>query len=167
MARRYTIEQYLEIVEKLRKKIPSIALTTDIIVGFPGETDEDFEETVKLIKEVKFDDIFSFKFSPRPGTAAAKMENQIPEEVKAERLRYLQSIQDEITLSKMKEYIGKVEEILVEGPAQRNPDKDSTGRTRTNKPVNFEGKIPPGEIVYVKITEAFRNSLRGEIVKSS
>jgi tRNA-2-methylthio-N6-dimethylallyladenosine synthase len=95
------------------------------------------------------------------------MENQIPEEVKAERLRYLQSIQDEITLSKMKEYIGKVEEILVEGPAQRNPDKDSTGRTRTGKPVNFEGKIPPGEIVYVKITEAFRNSLRGEIVKSS
>jgi tRNA-N(6)-(isopentenyl)adenosine-37 thiotransferase enzyme MiaB len=164
MGRRHTIEQYLEIVEKLKAKIPSIALTTDIIVGFPGETDEDFEQTVKLIKEVKFDDIFSFKFSPRPGTLAAKMENQIPEEVKAERLKYLQSIQDEITLSKMIEYIGKVEEILVEGPAQRNPEKDSTGRTRTGKPVNFEGKVKPGEIVYVKIQEAFRNSLRGEIV---
>jgi tRNA-2-methylthio-N6-dimethylallyladenosine synthase len=158
------IEHYLEIIGKLKKKIPSIALTTDVIVGFPGETDEDFEETVKLIKEVKFDDIFSFKFSPRPGTAAARIENQIPEEVKAERLKYIQSIQDEITLNKMREYIGKIEEILVEGPAQRNPEKDSTGRTRTGKPVNFEGKIKPGEIVFVKITEAFRNSLRGEIV---
>ncbi len=167
MARRYTSEEYLEVIEKLRKKIPGIALTTDIIVGFPGETEEDFLATLELVKKVQFDDIFSFKFSPRPGTAAAKMPGQIPEEEKSRRLHELQKLQDEITLRKMKEYVGKVEEVLVEGPAERNSERDSTGRTRTGKPVNFEGHPSPGSLVYVKITDAFRNSLRGEMVKEN
>ncbi len=164
MARRYTVEQYIEIIEKVREAIPGIAITTDIIVGFPGETEEDFQATVDLIKLVRFDDIFSFKFSPRPGTAAARMPDQIPEEEKAKRLSYLQKIQDEITTQIMSQYVGMIEEVLVEGPAERNPQKDSTGRTRTGKPVNFEGHPPPGSLVYVKIKESFRNSLRGEIV---
>ena len=167
MARRYTAEEYLEIIEKLRERVPGIALTTDIIVGFPGETEEDFLATLELVKKVQFDDIFSFKFSPRPGTAAARMPEQIPEEEKSRRLHELQRIQDEITLKKMKEYVGKVEEVLVEGPAERNPERDSTGRTRTGKPVNFEGHPEPGSLIYVRITEAFRNSLRGEIVKEN
>lgn len=164
MARRYTIEEYLEIIEKVRKAIPSCAITTDIIVGFPGEKDEDFEKTVELIKTVRFDEIFSFKFSPRPGTVAAKMPEQIPEEIKSERLHIIQSLQEQITREIMQSYVGKIEEILVEGPAERNPEKDSTGRTRTNKPVNFEGKIKPGELVKVKIVEAYKNSLRGELL---
>jgi tRNA-2-methylthio-N6-dimethylallyladenosine synthase len=164
MGRRYTAEEYLEIIEKLRKRIPNISITTDIIVGFPGETEEDFLATLDLVKKVEFDDIFSFKFSKRPGTVAEKMPNQVPEEEKAIRLYELQKIQDEITLKKMRSYVGRVEEILVEGPAERNSDRDSTGRTRTGKVVNFEGKPAPGSLVYVRITEAYRNSLRGELV---
>lgn len=164
MARRYTVDEYLKIVEKIRRAIPSCAITTDIIVGFPGETDEDFEKTVELIKTVRFDDIFSFKFSPRSGTAASRMQNQIPEDVRAERLKIVQSIQDEITKDIMQGYVGRVEEVLVEGPAERNGHRESTGRTRTNKVVNFEGKPKLGELVKIKITCAYRNSLRGEIV---
>ncbi|MCS7212894.1 MAG: tRNA (N6-isopentenyl adenosine(37)-C2)-methylthiotransferase MiaB [Candidatus Calescibacterium sp.] len=166
MGRRHTIEEYYEILEKLRKAIPNCAITTDIIVGFPGETDQDFEETMNLIKTIRFDDIFSFKFSPRPGTIASRMTDQIPEDIKSERLRILQATQDEITKQIMQSYIGKVEEILVEGPAERNQETDSTGRTRTNKVVNFKGNPKPGEIVKIKITEAFRNSLRGEIAEN-
>ena len=167
MARRYTVEEYLEIIDKLRGKIPGIAITTDIIVGFPGETEKDFEDTVELLKTVRFDDIFSFKFSPRPGTPAARMPDQIPEEEKSRRLKFIQELQDKITLEKMQEYVGKLEEILVEGPAERNRDKDMMGRTRTGKPVNFEGKVEPGTLVFVRITESFRNSLRGELVRQN
>ena len=165
MGRRYTREEFLEQVHILREKVPGIAITTDIIVGFPGETDEDFEETLSLLEEVQFDDIYSFKFSPRPGTVAARMPNQIPEKVKAERLKVLQELQDKITLKKMQELVGTVQEVLVEGPAPRNPARDSTGRTRNNKPVNFEGKFAPGKMVKVEITQAFRNSLKGEVVE--
>lgn len=165
MARRYTIEEYHNIIEKVRKQIPSCAITTDIIVGFPGETDKDFEETLEMIKAVRFDEIFSFKYSIRPGTAATRFQEQVPEEIKAERLKILQQTQDKITQEIMQSYVGRIEEILVEGPAERNGDRDSTGRTRTNKVVNFEGFPKPGKLVKVKITEAFRNSLRGEIVR--
>lgn len=164
MSRRYTIEEYYNIVERIRKLIPSCSITTDIIVGFPGETDRDFEETLKMVETIRFDDIFSFKYSIRPGTAAGRFPDQIPEEVKAERLRILQETQDKITKEIMQSYTGKVEEILVEGTAERNGEKDSTGRTRTNKVVNFEGKPQIGSLIKVKITEAYRNSLRGQIV---
>ncbi len=164
MARRYTIEEYYNIIEKIRKFIPSCSITTDIIVGFPGETDKDFEETLNMVKTIKFDDIFSFKYSIRPGTAAERFPDQIPEDVKAHRLKILQETQDRITKEIMQSYVSRVEEILVEGPAERNGEKDSTGRTRTNKVVNFEGKPQIGSLIKVKITEAYRNSLRGEIV---
>ncbi len=165
MGRRHTIEEYIEIIQKIKKAIPGIAITTDIIVGFPGETEKDFEETVELVKMIKYDDIFSFMFSPRPGTAASRMQEQLPQDEKERRLKYLQKIQDEITLNIMKSYVGRTVEILVEGSAVRNPEKDSTGRTRTNKIVNFEGKFTPGDIIYVKVKEATRNSLRGEVLK--
>ncbi len=164
MHRGYTREAYLEKVEELKMVCPSIAITSDVIVGFPGEDDEDFKETIQLIEKVQFDDLYSFKYSPRKGTRAAKLPNQVDEKLKEERLSILQSIQKEITYKKNKSLVGKIEEILVEGQSKKG-NRDLTGRTRTNKVVNFEGGFDlKGKLVSVQITNAYPHSLRGELV---
>jgi tRNA-2-methylthio-N6-dimethylallyladenosine synthase len=120
MNRSYTRESYLEKIDRLREVCPSIAITADVIVGFPGEEEKDFEETLDLMKEVQFDDLFSFKYSPRKGTKAAGMNDQVEEQVKQERLSVLQKIQKEITLQKNKSLEGRIEEVLVEGYSKQS-----------------------------------------------
>jgi len=164
MHREYTKESYLERIDRLKKVCPSIAVTADAIVGFPGEEEKDFGETLDLLQEVRFDDLFSFKYSPRKGTRAAQFTDKVEEKVKQDRLSVLQEIQKEITLKKNQELEGRVEEVLVEGRSKQS-DQDVTGRTRTNKIVNFEGDLSLAEkLVPVRITQAHPHSLRGELV---
>jgi len=166
MHRGYTRESYLEKKERLRETCPSIALTADVIVGFPGEGDEDFRQTLDLVEKVRFDDLFSFKYSPRKGTRAAQFEDKVEERVKQERLSILQEIQKRMTLQKNQSLVGFVQEILVEGQS-RQSDRDMTGRTRSNKIVNFEGSLSfVAKLVRVRITKAYPHSLRGERVQS-
>jgi tRNA-2-methylthio-N6-dimethylallyladenosine synthase len=167
MGRRYTREAYLELVRKIKKAIPEVALTTDIIVGFPNETDEQFEETLSLYKEVEFDTAFTFIYSPREGTPAARMEDNVPLEVKKERLQRLNKLVNEISARKMKEMEGEVVEVLVEGESKKYPDV-LAGYTRKNKLVNFVApKSTIGKLVKVKITEGKTWSLDGELVEES
>lgn len=163
MARTYTTAWYLEAVDRLRDAVPDMALSTDIIVGFPGETAEDFDDTMKLIEQVQFDGIFSFKYSARHGTPAAELRNAVPDEAASTRLRELQELQREITLKKNQARVGVVEEVLVEGESKNSPELVS-GRTSQNRIVNFNGKLElKGEIAKVKIVKAFQNSLRGQL----
>jgi tRNA-2-methylthio-N6-dimethylallyladenosine synthase len=162
MHRDYTRESYLERIDCLRENCPSIVITADVIVGFPGEEEDDFNQTLDLIQKVQFDDLFSFKYSPRKGTRAAQFEGQVEEKIKQDRLMILQGIQKEITFQKNQALVGSVEEILVEGRSKQS-DRDVTGRTRSNKIVNFEGDLGlAGELVPVRITKAYPHSLRGE-----
>ena len=164
MRRGYTKESYLEKIERLKKACSSIAVTADVIVGFPGEEEEDFRQTLDLMETVRFDDLYSFKYSPRKGTGAAQFTDKVEERVKQSRLSILQEIQKGITLKKNQELEGHVEEVLVEGPSKQS-DQDVTGRTRSNKIVNFQGNLDlVGKLVRVQITKAFPHSLRGEIV---
>jgi tRNA-2-methylthio-N6-dimethylallyladenosine synthase len=166
MHRGYTKESYLEKIDCLKKACPSIALTADVIVGFPGEEEKDFEETLDLLKKVRFDDLFSFKYSQRKGTRAAQFMDKVEEKVKQDRLSILQEIQKGITLQKNQELEGRVEEVLVEGRSKQS-DQDVTGRTRSNKIVNFEGNLELlGKLVYVRINKACPHSLRGEITSA-
>lgn len=165
MARGYTREKYLTLAEKIKKAIPDVALTTDIIVGYPNETDEQFEETLSLYKEVGFDTAFTFIYSPREGTPAAKMEDNVPHEVKRERLQRLNKLVNDIAAEKMQAFEGQIVDVLVEGESKNNPDI-LAGYTAKNKLVNFKGpKSTIGRIVKVKITEAKTWSLDGEIVE--
>ena len=164
MHRGYTKESYLSKIERLREVCPSIAVTADVIVGYPGEEEEDFKETLDLMEKVQFDDLFSFKYSPRRGTRAAQSEDKVEEKVKQERLSVLQEIQKEITFKKNQELEGRVEEVLAEGRSKQSA-QDVTGRTRSNKIVNFEGDLRlVGKLIPVQITKAYPHSLRGEIV---
>ena len=164
MNRKYTIEQYLERVEALRQVRPDIALTTDIIIGFPGETDEDFQATMQLLDRVRYHGAFSFKYSDRPQARAVAFADKVDESVKSERLRILQESQNEICLQRNREYEGTVQPVLVEGES-RNGDGQWSGRTMSNIIVNFSGPaLSPGQEVYVKITEGLLHSLRGVIV---
>ncbi|KYH35752.1 tRNA-2-methylthio-N(6)-dimethylallyladenosine synthase [Clostridium tepidiprofundi DSM 19306] len=164
MNRHYTREQYLDLVYRIKKAIPNVALTTDIIVGFPGETEEDFNDTLSLVKEVEYDSAFTFLYSKRNGTPAAKYEDQIPENIKHERFNRLVEVVNEISKKKNKEYEDKIVEVLVESPSKTDPSK-LTGRTRTSKLVNFKGDHKNiGKLVNVKITEAKSFSLIGEEV---
>lgn len=166
MHRGYTRESYLEKINRLREICPSIAVTADVMVGFPGEEEKDFEETLDLIESVRFDDLFSFKYSPRKGTKAAEIKDQVEEEVKQERLARLQKIQKEITLQKNRCLEGRIEEVLVEGYSKQS-EQDVTGRTRTNKAVNFLGDTSlVGKLIQVRITQAYAHSLRGQIVQA-
>ena len=154
MNRRYTKEQYLALADALRKKIPDLTLTTDIIVGFPGESEEDFEQTLDVLQRVRFDSIFSFLYSPRRGTPAADYPDQIDPEVKKERFRRLTDLQNEISLEKNREMIGKVLPVFVQGQSKTNAEMFS-GRTEGNKLVHF--KAAPqliGKTVPMKITDA-------------
>lgn len=164
MARKYTREHYLELVRKIKAAIPDVVLTTDIIVGFPGETEEQFQDTLSLVEEVGYDSAYTFIYSPREGTPAAVMEDSVPEEVKKERLLRLNEVVNRLSLEKNKAMEGTVVELLVEGESKTNPDVLS-GRTRTNKLVHFEGdKSLIGQFVNVKIVEAKTWTLRGEVV---
>jgi len=166
MHRGYTKESYLERIDRLKKVCPSIAVTGDVIVGFPGEEEKDFEETLDLIQKIRFDDLFSFKYSPRKGTRAAQFTDKVEEKVKQDRLSVLQEIQKEITLKKNQELEDCVEEVLVEGRSKQS-HQDVTGRTRSNKIVNFEGDLSlMGKLVPVRITKAYPHSLRGGILDS-
>src|SRR5690606_17277091 len=154
MSRKYTRETYLELVRKMKEQIPNASFTTDIIVGFPNETDEQFEETLSLYKEVEFDSAYTFIYSPHEGTPAAKMEDNIPMEVKKERLQRLNALVNEISAKKNRAYQGQIVEVLVEGESKNNPDV-LAGYTTKNKLVNFIGpKSAIGKIVKVKITQA-------------
>ena len=164
MHRGYTRGSYLERIKRLKEVCPSIAITADVIVGFPGEEEEDFRETLDLMKEVQFVDLFSFKYSPRKGTRAAQLQNQVEEDVKQDRLSVLQKIQREVTFERNQASEGQLEEVLVEGRSKQS-DQDMTGRTRSNKIVNFPGDLSlVGKLVPVRITEAYPHSLRGEAV---
>jgi len=165
MARKYTREQYLELVRKIRVAMPDVALTTDIIVGFPNETEEQFEETMSLYKEVGFELAYTYIYSPRDGTPAAKMEDNVPMEVKKERLQRLNALVNEFSLQAMQKYDGQIVEVLVEGESKKNPDV-LAGYTRTSKLVNFVGpKDIVGKLVQVKINQTKTWSLNGELVE--
>lgn len=164
MARKYNREQYLELVRKIKAAIPNVSLTTDIIVGYPNETDEQFEETLSLYKEVGYDAAFTFIYSPREGTPAAKMVDNVPMEVKKERLQRLNAVVNELSAQKMQEHKGQIVDVLVEGESKNNPDV-LAGYTTKSKLVNFVGpKSAIGKIVKVRITDAKTWSLNGEMV---
>lgn len=165
MNRKYTREDYLKLIEKLRKTVPDITLSTDIIVGFPGETNEDFEETLSIVKEVEYDSAFTFIYSIRKGTPAEKFEDQIEESEKHRRFDLLVSAVNEISEKKNKAYQDRVEKVLVDG-VSKNDKSTLTGRTDGFKLVNFAGKKELiGSIVDVKITDAKTFSLFGEVVE--
>ncbi|MGO8761933.1 MAG: tRNA (N6-isopentenyl adenosine(37)-C2)-methylthiotransferase MiaB [Desulfobaccales bacterium] len=167
MNRGYTREHYLEKVAALRRACPGIALSTDLIVGFPGETEADFLETLDLMREAGFDQAFSFKYSPRPQTRAAAFADQVPEDVKAERLARLQAVQDGLTRKAHARLVGQEQEVLVEGRSKRSP-QDLSGRLRTNQVVNFTGpRELVGRLARVAITEAHPHSLKGRWVEGS
>jgi tRNA-2-methylthio-N6-dimethylallyladenosine synthase len=162
MNRFYTRDDYLSKVEKLREASPDISITSDMIVGFPGETEADSLATLDLMEKVRFDGLFSFKYSDRPGTAASDLDGKVPEEEKGRRLRELQALQDRHTLEKNQACVGRMEEVLVEGYSKQNR-REFTGRTRSNRIVNFESRENClGRTVSVRISTAYQHSLRGE-----
>ncbi len=164
MNRGYTREVYLEKIEMLKKTVPNLVLSTDIIVGFPGETEEEFLDTVSLVKEVEFETIFAFKYSPRPFTKAAKFEDQLTEEVKTERLNRLFDSHDLMAFDLVKKYEGQVLKVLVENVG-RDSDKIQ-GRSSSNKLIHFMGTPDLiGKTVDVRITKAFPSVFRGELVQ--
>ena len=165
MNRNYSKEGYLNLVKKIREKVPDAAITTDIIVGFPGETEEDFEETLNLAREVQYDSAFTFIYSKRKGTPAYDFEEQVPEDIKHERFNRLVEVINESSARKNKVYEGRTEEILVEGTS-KNDNTKLAGRTRSGKLVNFEGnKKDIGKLVKVHITKATSFSLLGEEIQ--
>jgi tRNA-2-methylthio-N6-dimethylallyladenosine synthase len=163
MNRGYSRAGYMEIIDRLRAACPEIAVTSDVIVGFPGETDHDFAMTLDMMAQIRFDNLFSFKYSEREGTTAVHFEPKVPEESKAERLKMLQSLQEEHTLERNRQLEGRTVGVIVEGRSKNSPD-DRFGRTRSNKIVNFRGnKELTGKSVSVRIKKAFLHSLRGEL----
>ncbi len=162
MNRKYTRQEYLDKVLRLRREVPDIVLTTDIIAGFPGETDGDHEMTVTLLEEVGYDSIFAFKYSKRPGTAALRLSGHLPEQVKEERLSRILELQKEMTIKKNQKHIGSIAEVLVDGYSKKG--ETLTGRTRGNKSVNLAGPSSLiGSLVHVTITASAPNSLTGVI----
>ncbi len=166
MNRHYTKEQYLELVEKMKKLIPNVVFSTDIIVGFPEETEEDFKDTLDVVKKVEFEQVFMFIYSRRVGTPADRMENQIPEEIKHERFNRLKELVESQIESNNKKYIGTIQKILVEGKSKNNSNM-LTGRTDSNKVVVFEGNDELiNTTINVKILSQHMWYLKGEIIDS-
>ena len=163
MRRTYDGERYLRLVQRLRAAVPDLALGTDLIVGFPGETDADFEETIALVEEVRFDSAFTFIYSPRAGTEAAAMPEQVPDAVKHTRLETLVDTVQRIAGERNAERIGQVEEVLVEGESRTDASL-LRGRTRRNTTVNFAGSATPGDLVDVLVESATSTTLRGREV---
>lgn len=166
MNRHYTKEDYLDIIEKAKREIPDLAFSTDIMIGFPGETDQDVQDTIDICEQVRYDSAFTFIYSKRRGTPAAKMLDQIPEDVKHERFERVLEVVNRISGEKNAEYMGKTLEVLVEGTSKKN-EAVLTGKSRHNKTVNFTGgdKSMIGKLVQVKITDPKSFSLNGELVK--
>ena len=160
MRRTYSRERYLHLVGELRAAIPDLALTTDLIVGFPGETEAEFEETVSAVEEVGYDGAFTFVYSPRQGTEAASMADQVPEDVKRERIERLIEVVQRVAEARNQERIGRVEEVLVEGPSRTDASL-LRGRTRRNTTVNFAGTASAGELAPVTIEAATSTTLKG------
>jgi tRNA-2-methylthio-N6-dimethylallyladenosine synthase len=160
MRRTYTRDRYLALVERLREAIPDLALGTDIIVGFPGETEADFRETLEVVEAVGFDSAFTFVYSPRHGTEAASMPDQVPHEVKIDRMERLVEVTQRSAAARNASRVGLVEEVLAEGPS-RTDESLTRGRTRRNTTVNFSGSAQPGELVRVRIEDATSMTLRG------
>ncbi|WP_238594662.1 tRNA (N6-isopentenyl adenosine(37)-C2)-methylthiotransferase MiaB [Caenibacillus caldisaponilyticus] len=164
MGRNYTRESYLELFYKLKKAIPHAAITTDIIVGFPNETEEQFQDTLSLVEECQFDGAYTFIYSPRPGTPAARMEDNVSMEVKRDRLQRLNELVNELAYKSNARLEGEIVEVLVEGASKKNEDV-LMGHTRTNKVVHFRGpKSLIGQLVNVRVTKAKTWTLDGEIV---
>jgi tRNA-2-methylthio-N6-dimethylallyladenosine synthase len=160
MRRTYSRDRYLRLVDELRAAIPDLALTTDLIVGFPGESEEDFRETIEVVEDVGFDGAFTFVYSPRAGTEAAAMPDQISEEIKRERIERLIDVAQRVAAERNNRRVGKVEEVLVEGSSRTDPSL-LRGRTRRNTTVNFAGTAVAGELVEVRIDAASSMTLRG------
>ena len=171
MGRGYSVERYIACVELLKSLYPDMAITTDLIVGFPGETRDDFEKSIEVVRTLEFDGIFSFKYSPRPGTPAAAFRDQLDDETKKSRLEVLLSIQKEITLKKNRALVGSTQEVLVEGSSKLD-SRELTGRTTCNRVVNFPSSADtdlsktPG-VTNILIEGAYANSLRGVAVERS
>jgi len=165
MNRGYTYEDYIRKVSRLREKVPGISITSDIIAGFPGETEDDHIQTIKALREIDFDGIFAFKFSPRPGTRASRAEAQLPEWLKSERLSQILAVQDEITEGENRSLEGTIQEILIEGESETDSEK-LMGRTRTNKIVNIpKTGVEKGSLIFVEITRGRKHSLEGRHVE--
>jgi tRNA-2-methylthio-N6-dimethylallyladenosine synthase len=161
MRRTYNRERYLDRVAMIRELVPDCAITTDIIVGFPGETDADFEETMEVVDQVRYDSAFTFIFSPRRGTVAAELEDALPHEVKRERMERLVAAVQRHAAERAQRFVGRTMEVLVEGPSRTDPSK-LRGRIRHNKTVNFEGAASPGDLTSVEIGSATSTTLAGE-----
>ncbi len=169
MRRGYTAERYLGRLEAARSEIPDLAVTTDLIVGFPGETEDDFARTLEVVEAARYDAAYTFVFSPRPGTAAAEMvEDFVAPEVVRERFARLEELVERHAEEHHAARVGRIEEILVEGPSKRDPDV-SSGRTRQNKLVHVDApdgvRLPPGTFADVRITAAADHWLRGELIR--
>ena len=160
MRRTYSRERYLALVERMRDAIPDLAFGTDIIVGFPGETEADFRETLEVVEEVGYDSAYTFVYSPRNGTEAAVMADQVPHEVKTERMERLVDLTQRMARERNAARVGRLEEVLVEGPSRTDPSV-LRGRTRRNTTVNFSGSAAPGELVQVAVESATSTTLRG------
>jgi tRNA-2-methylthio-N6-dimethylallyladenosine synthase len=160
MRRTYNRERYLNRVAQIRERVPDCALTTDIIVGFPGETEEDFAQTMEVVEEVGYDGAFTFIFSPRRGTEAATLPDQVPHPVKRDRMGRLVELVQRRARERAQRFVGRTTEVLVEGPSRTDPSR-LRGRTRHNKTVNFEGTASPGELAEIEITEATSTTLSG------
>jgi tRNA-2-methylthio-N6-dimethylallyladenosine synthase len=167
MNRGYTRARYLELIAELQETVPDIALSTDLIVGFPGETEADFARTVEAVEAVRYDNVFAFRYSRRPGTPAAEMPDQVPEAVKAERNTRILEAAGRVGTERSRRLVGRVLEVLVDGASRRDAGQAS-GRTRCNRVVNLDpaGRDLTGEVVHVRITEALPHSLRGELAAS-
>jgi tRNA-2-methylthio-N6-dimethylallyladenosine synthase len=164
MQRSYRRDRYLEWLERIRAAIPGIAVSTDIIVGFPGETEEDFGETLDLVRRARFDQAYTFQYSPRPGTRAATMEEQVPKPVVQERFDRLVALQEAIALERMRAQVGSTAEVLVEGTGRKGRTQ---GRTRTNRLVHLDGEHAPGTFLDARIVAAHPHHLDGELVRET
>jgi len=160
MRRTYNRERYMDRVALIREHVPDCAITTDIIVGFPGETEADFEQTLEVVDEVGYDGAFTFVFSPRRGTIAADLDDQLPHAVKRERMERLVELVQRRARERSERFVGRTMEVLVEGPSRTDPSR-LRGRTRHNKTVNFDGTAAPGELVEVEIGRATSTTLSG------
>jgi tRNA-2-methylthio-N6-dimethylallyladenosine synthase len=164
MKRAYTRKKYMEKLDMVRTAIPDVAVTTDIIVGFPGETEQDFQETLSVVDEARYDAAYTFQYSPRPMTPAAELPDQLPKEVVQERFERLLALQEEISFERNRRMVGRAEEVVVEGSSKKDPSK-LTGRTRTNKPVHFDSDgAAEGSLRTVRITRAHPHHLDGTIM---
>ncbi len=168
MNRGYTRERYLDLVDEIRAAVPGMAFSTDLIVGFPGETEADFEETLAVVERVAFDNVFVFRYSRRPGTPAATMPDQVPDDLKARRNARLLEVVNRVTTERSRRLVGRTVEVLVDGASRRSAGELS-GRTRCNRVVNFDGqeRVSVGDLAWVRLTEALPHSLRGALVEQS